>query len=837
MSFASFLHPRMLIPLLIIFQDGDRRGPRDNRRFYDRGDADAPSQHEDETSERKLANIIIAFGNQKSPEEMHGQITELSTIINNEFSLNSELILRTLKACVTELPMKTFLYATLVGVINVERPTVGAAVVEMAAESLQSYLNEGNWRNAKLMLKFFAELTNAYVILPGTMISIYNTLANVICEPGVKRLRADTIAEMILLSIPCIGKRLHERVSNQFDELLDKFAKYFDERRQLDSSVTVVFNATKPYYSENLPYEQSDTLELLWASILNIKDNNWACPMLVTLWPEYDSMLVTADQHEVEPLNIPPHSDRLQYAHRHPVFRIFVGALDETKPLVPDPAHIDYFLMYDVVQDVIDIFEVNRKECVKILKDLRYFFAPGTFASDDKNITVRESQNKVVGDGKAIRILFDRLDMMDVECVYRYWNWFSHHLSNFNFVWKWKEWEDCIREDPLHPKLCFIRETFEKLIRYSYYDRIKSNVSDEFLAVFPAAEPTTSFRYVSDANQYHALAQQVLGKLRSKSSNDQIQSILAEVRTIIPDSSEDEQEDVMRDILVQCVLMLGSKSFSHVLNVIERSVPAMWTVVCYFRVERTEFSTLGIFTNVWMFVETDLKFRYLTLLQSYNTTAEARVHTVKIVADFWSKNTQFLGILLDKLLNYRVVDASSVVTWVFSEEFDEEVSRSYIWEILKNTINKVISRVSQIQSKLDSLRKAAEEQGGDMTSDDRQSAVGSEAESIQQIENTLSMVTREQKEVLLLVFQKFADVLSKKLLEYRQQNIDDPLTQWWFYWVWGFFREIARVYYSQLSSFIVTLETIVLTSSVDPIIENTVKLVRAFGYVAGQLEF
>ena len=48
--------------------------------------------------------------------------------------------------------MKIFLYATLVGVVNVERPTVGAAVVDMAAESLQSHLNEGNWRSAKLMV-------------------------------------------------------------------------------------------------------------------------------------------------------------------------------------------------------------------------------------------------------------------------------------------------------------------------------------------------------------------------------------------------------------------------------------------------------------------------------------------------------------------------------------------------------------------------------------------------------------------------------------------------------------------------------------------------------------
>ena len=55
--------------------------------------------------------------------------------------------------------------------------------------------------------------------------------------------------------------------------------------------------------------------------------------------------------------------------------------------------------MYDVVQDIIDIFEVNRKECVKILKELRYFFAPGTFASDDRNTPVRESQDNIVGDG------------------------------------------------------------------------------------------------------------------------------------------------------------------------------------------------------------------------------------------------------------------------------------------------------------------------------------------------------------------------------------------------------------------------------------------------------
>jgi len=30
--------------------------------------------------------------------------------------------------------------------------------------------------------------------------------------------------------------------------------------------------------------------------------------------------------------------------------------------------------------------------------------------------------------------------MMDVECVDRFCDWFSHHLSNFEFKWHWQKW-------------------------------------------------------------------------------------------------------------------------------------------------------------------------------------------------------------------------------------------------------------------------------------------------------------------------------------------------------------------------------------------------------------
>ena len=42
--------------------------------------------------------------------------------------------------------------------------------------------------------------------------------------------------------------------------------------------------------------------------------------------------------------------------------------------------------------------------------------------------------------GRAIRFLFKNFDILDLELGYRFMNWFAHHLSNFEFRWKWAEW-------------------------------------------------------------------------------------------------------------------------------------------------------------------------------------------------------------------------------------------------------------------------------------------------------------------------------------------------------------------------------------------------------------
>jgi hypothetical protein len=60
------------------------------------------------------------------------------------------------------------------------------------------------------------------------------------------------------------------------------------------------------------------------------------------------------------------------------------------------------------------------------------------------------------------------------------------------------------------------------------------------------------------------------------------------------------------------------------------------------------------------------------------------------------------------------------------------------------------------------------------------------------VENTLNMVTREQKEVLLSIVQNFVSALNDRLKQYKKKDITNPLGEWWFWWTHGFYKEIAR---------------------------------------------
>lgn len=124
---------------------------------------------------------------------------------------------------------------------------------------------------------------------------------------------------------------------------------------------------------------------------------------------------------------------------------------------------------------------------------------------------------------------------------------------------------------------------------------------------------------------------------------------------------------ITHEAFFQCIMFQGHKSFSHLLNVIEF---------------------------------------YLPLLQSWTVTEEARILTTKVIFTFWAKNTQFLEIILGKLVNYQVIDSKSVLGVVLSSStLDLNFDRLFVWSIVHSTLHKVSLKVGQIAEKLEKVKK------------------------------------------------------------------------------------------------------------------------------------
>ena len=160
---------------------------------------------------------------------------------------------------------------------------------------------------------------------------------------------------------------------------------------------------------------------------------------------------------------------------------------DQEVETVPPPENVTCALVRDVLADSINVLDFNRNVTAKFLIELDCFFAPGMFASrgtpfdklkdipDEKSkwkpedvavdavfsqlLQLPTPEHKLVyfhsvlteacklapaaiapSLGRAIRFLYRNLKSVDLELQSRYLDWFSHHLSNFGFTWKWTEW-------------------------------------------------------------------------------------------------------------------------------------------------------------------------------------------------------------------------------------------------------------------------------------------------------------------------------------------------------------------------------------------------------------
>ncbi|CAO3576982.1 unnamed protein product [Absidia cylindrospora] len=738
------------------------------------------------------------------------------------------MVQETLQACVVEIPAKTPIYGTLIGLLNTSDNTIVVQLMDGFNNLLKTSVDDLDWFKLKQLVRFYGELVNANVIAPVAYCDLLDDLLTDLTKPNQPKSRLDCLVYIVLTALPWCGKELSEKCSSELVGILDKIGAYMTRRGSTQFTVLKVFQDEAA----------QDELVHLWTLIQNVQSKDWEISLIPKAYSWFDGELGAGIQHEIPRVTLPPSADTSSCLMPQRILKVFVDENGKTKSNHPDHDSIDYFILNDTITDTTRIFEPNRKECAKYLISMAGGFEPGHFAtqSDDdidggakdtsldwdaseilmesllsQMMTLPKSPYRLIffstlmaelvrlntqtfpkALGRSVKLLFDRLPTMDAECVSRFWSWFGHHLSNFGFQWDWVAWEDVLAYDTMHPQVCFIRETIEKEIRLSYYDRIKTSLPTEFHALAPPQAPAPHFSYGSAEHPLNPSAKKVVEALRTKKSVEEVHEVLNSIKQELASLDYDEaaHTSTIQDLFVQCLLLVGCKSFSHVLNVVER---------------------------------------YLEVMRHLNGTHEDKLRTVQTVASFWQNNTQFLCILLDKLLNYRIVDPTSVIAWVFEPEQLDNVGRSYVWEILKNTLNKVVSRAAQIKSRLESFRQQHADneikRSAQPATEMSQAESQQELDTIQIAENSLTTVAREQKEVFMVMYQRFTQVLQSLLVSLSAQG-RNPDQDWTYWWVHGWLKEILRLYHDECAGFKVTLETVVFTSDLDPRINNLFKEIQ-----------
>ncbi|KAL4241306.1 Nuclear cap-binding protein subunit 1 [Abortiporus biennis] len=840
------------------------------RRYHPRDDYDRREVFE--TPEDRLKSAIWKYGEVDAIQEL----PRLAKQIREHDPLNVALFSEAIRIGVTEQPFKIPYYVTLLrtlhdppetttenttenGNTSEKEPSLGRQILEDLWKGFQGYLDKLAWREIRLCIHLFAHLAIAKIVSPQSMYELIRSFTSVLDEFGVSHGRAKKAALCAAEGLMLAGPIIKETPTANVVEVISGIQAYID----LTVDAKRLVQPTVKLYSDSATVETADELldfALASLQILNASDFAQTSESVVQPYAEYDpptetpfeipSVLVPPEVIELDSLSTDSGEDAQVKKEEWPEFYIRLFDNDVT----PDPTTPTGYAIRSGILDLVDIFEVNRKECARLLLEFPKWLPTGTFkprpgapAQDvaagkdwslDSTIIetilgslflLPEPSHKAIyyitlitelcklspttvgpAVGKSIRKLYSLLaDGLDVELANRVADWFSIHMSNFMFQWVWKEWIPDLTLCVQHPKRVFMRKAVDCEIRLSYYDRILKTLPEPMQSVdaqvMPEESPGPVYEYDDPTSPNHDAAQTVLNLLRGRAKAEDVMSSLESIRNSIETvDSEANVDSIVRSIAVQSLLHIGSRSFSHFLNAIERYLLLLRNLAS------------GSITT------------------SGNPNLEARFDILNAVSSFWRKSHHMVAIVFDKLMQYQIVDPTDVVSWAFT--YAKDISSgpqnvtAFQWEVIKGALDKANGRVMIARRRVTALRKEEDDNAAIAKASD---SIAMEVDTtdakpdIPQVESpalttalkAFTTLTREQRGALSRTLDGFVDCLvsqtrpnthaSEVITEKAWHNRANWDEQAWLAWeTWGWYRHFCRSYSPYLRSYATTLGTV-----------------------------
>ncbi|KAK5993358.1 Nuclear cap-binding subunit 1-like protein [Cladobotryum mycophilum] len=615
---------------------------------------------------------------------------------------------------VIEQPLKTPFVAAVVLVANTLKPELVDVILTRTAQETETQIGQGEWRDVKLYLKFLACLQ---ACLEGDGVfplleELFSRAADLQTASSEDTIGTE-IVKIILLTIPYIMAAAPGQYQQKAADLMDKTDIIASEPHALQALVD-------PYHPEGKDESPVGSLSLcmlLQEQLQAEASKNWELACLPRPWQmpleeiESQEKLANAPKHALPAISIPT----TVIAGPRPLFPevYFSVYADQEVESVPATTSVASSLIRDGLTDTINGLHFNRNVTARYLIDLDCYFADGTFVKratpfdelrnipsgrstwkpEDVAVDIVFSQlfqlpipeHKLVyyhsvlteacklapaaiapSLGRAIRYLYNNSPRMDLQLSYRFLDWFSHHLSNFGFTWKWAEWSDDTSLPDLHPAKWFLRGALDKEVRLSFAQRIQKTLPESYQPlVDPEKEKDVpDFKFSNLETPFAAEGQELAVLLRRKAADEEFQPIIDRIQSQASEQALNPFVTSM-DVFMTAVCWVGSKSLSHVLACIDRT-----------------------------------KAR---LIDMGTSSPEVRAQIISAVMAYWNAHPGVALSIIEKLLNFSIVTPISVMDWALAASTPakgvndgESLAQPHVFELVYGTVSKVTVKGRQV---------------------------------------------------------------------------------------------------------------------------------------------
>uniref|UniRef100_A0A8C4ZAV0 MIF4G domain-containing protein n=1 Tax=Gadus morhua TaxID=8049 RepID=A0A8C4ZAV0_GADMO len=736
----------------------------------------------------RLESLICRVG-EKSTSSLESNLEGLAGVLEADLPNYKNKILRILCAVARTLPEKLSVYTTLVGLLNARNYNFGGEFVEAMIRQLKETLKNNFYNEALYLVRFLSDLVNCHVIAAPSMVAMFENFISVTQEEDVPQVRSDWFVHVVLSCLPWVGKELYEKKDVEMDRLLSQIEGYLKRRSKTHLPMLQVWTAEKPH-------PQEEYLDCLWAQIQKLKKDRWQERHILRPYIAFDSVLCEALQHNLPPFTPPGHMPDTQYPMPRVIFRMFdytdapeVGDNSPTWLNVACLLIVSSLCTWEEYTSCV-CFAFNKSPPPPLLPQVIFgelFQLPCAPHLDVMYTTLLIELCKLQPGSlpqvlaQATEMLYMRLDTMNTTCIDRLINWFSHHLSNFQFRWSWDDWADCLTLDAEKPKPKFVKEVLEKSMRLSYHQRIVDIVPAGFTPLIPA-EPSFYYKYGEESAASlpgYQTSVTVGNAIKNRASNEEILAILKDMPKPNQEEDDDEGESfnpLKTEVFLQTLLHLAAKSFSH------------------------SFSALAKFHEI---------------LKVLTDSDEGKLHILRVVYEVWRNHPQMISVLVDKMIRTQIVDCAAVANWLFSQDMAHEFTRFYIWEILHSTIRKMNKHVQKIQKELEEVKarldKHGDEEDMEKNSEDEE---GQLEEQIERLQEKVESAQSEQKNLFLVIFQRFIMMLTEHLVRCETGSVD--INTPWYKTCTERLQQIFLMHHVTIQPYVGTLENLLFTAELDP---------------------